>query len=79
MLAAGVVHDSNNILTAILGYNEMVRSLAGENREVVHLADQVRKAIDMAAAVNRSLLRFSRKGTNAKVPLDLVIAVLKVW
>src|SRR5207249_4153969 len=61
-LAGGVAHDFNNILTAIVGYADL---LAAEfsHTDSRHLEDleEIRKAARRAAALTRQLLAFSRK------------------
>jgi PAS domain S-box-containing protein len=60
-LAGGVAHDFNNMLTAIMGYVDM---LLGSLRPDDPLYRQVRgisKAADRAAALTSQLLAFSRK------------------
>ncbi|HWA84822.1 MAG TPA: ATP-binding protein [Opitutus sp.] len=60
-LAGGVAHDFNNILTAIMGYCEMLLSdgsLGGDTRRA---AQQIRSAGDRAASLTHQLLAFSRK------------------
>jgi PAS domain S-box-containing protein len=60
-LAAGVAHDFNNFLTAILGYSDLV--LAEANRKSViaeHIAE-IRGAAGRASALTGQLLAFSRK------------------
>ncbi len=60
-LAGGVAHDFNNMLTAIMGYSEMVMmSFREEDPIYVHL-EGIRKAADRAATLTRQLLAFSRK------------------
>jgi len=60
-LAGGVAHDFNNILTAIVGYTDLLAGELGGN--VRHLEDleEIRKAARRAAALTRQLLAFSRK------------------
>ncbi|HXO86853.1 MAG TPA: ATP-binding protein, partial [Gemmatimonadales bacterium] len=58
-LAGGVAHDFNNILTAIVGYADLLAEDLGPR----HLEDveEIRKAARRAAALTRQLLAFSRK------------------
>ena len=60
-LAGGVAHDFNNILTAIVGYTDLLAAeLAPDARQHEDL-EEIRKAARRAAALTRQLLSFSRK------------------
>ena len=60
-LAGGVAHDFNNMLTAIMGYSEIVMmSFREEDPIFLHL-EGIRKSAERAAALTRQLLAFSRK------------------
>src|SRR3989441_3650595 len=60
-LAGGVAHDFNNILTAIVGYTDLLAAdLDGNVRQLEDL-EEIRKAARRAAALTRQLLAFSRK------------------
>jgi PAS domain S-box-containing protein len=62
LLAGGVAHDFNNILTAITGYGETIRESVAANDEVMRESiEQVLKGAERAAELTRSLLAFSRK------------------
>jgi PAS domain S-box-containing protein len=60
-LAGGVAHDFNNIMTAILGYSEMIARNAGENTVLKHDIEQIHAGGLRAAALTQQLLTFSRK------------------
>ena len=70
-LAGGVAHDFNNILTAILGYTDLLlRELPAS--EGLHLnAQEVKKAATRAASLTSQLLAFSRKQVLQPRVLDL--------
>ncbi|MCE9582103.1 MAG: PAS domain S-box protein, partial [Planctomycetes bacterium] len=77
-LAGGVAHDFNNMLTAILGYGEMLEDeLAGQDRALVSLVE-ILKAGRRAADLTKRLLAFSRKQVMAPESLDLVTVVRDV-
>jgi PAS domain S-box-containing protein len=60
LLAAGVAHDFNNLITAMGGYTELVLTeLGADDRRRDDLLE-VRKAAERAAALTRRLLAFSR-------------------
>jgi signal transduction histidine kinase len=78
-LAGGVAHDFNNVLTAIVGYSDLLRDhLAGDERGS-KLVEQIRSGADRAIAVTKQLLAFGRKQILSPAVLDVnaVIADLK--
>jgi PAS domain S-box-containing protein len=69
-LAGGVAHDFNNILTAILGYSDLV--LMGDApADVRQNVEEVRKGAERAAALTRQLLAFSRKQVLQPLVLEM--------
>ena len=70
-LAGGVAHDFNNMLTAILGYTDMVLfDLKPEDKNREKLTE-VHKAGQRAAALTKQLLAFSRRQVLQLAPIDL--------
>ena len=71
-LAAGIAHDFNNMLTAIMGYAQVLSM----REEVAKLAKEELDVIvsqgERAAQLIRQILDFSRQTVAARVPLDLV-------
>ncbi|MDA8083751.1 MAG: ATP-binding protein [Nitrospiraceae bacterium] len=70
-LAGGVAHDFNNILTAIIGYGNLLAMKLPEDGTLRGYADQILAASDRAANLTRSLLAFSRKQVIELMPVDL--------
>jgi signal transduction histidine kinase len=70
-LAGGIAHDFNNMLTAILGYCELL--LEDPKIADAHRADilEIEKAGRTAAQLTRQLLAFSRREIVEPVVLDL--------
>jgi hypothetical protein len=60
-LAGGVAHDFNNMLTAILGYSELLTEQIGPDKPIGRDLQQIQAAAERAAALTRHLLAFSRK------------------
>ncbi len=60
-LAGGVAHDFNNILTAIVGYTDLLAAEVEDNERQLEDLEEIRKAARRAAALTRQLLAFSRK------------------
>ncbi|NNE44964.1 MAG: response regulator [Gemmatimonadetes bacterium] len=69
LLAGGVAHDFNNVLTAVLGNAALARGATEEKRE--HYLDNIRDACGRAAQLTGQLLTFSRKQVVTTERLDL--------
>ena len=60
-LAGGVAHDFNNILTAIIGYSELLQGKFESGDPRRKDLEEIYKAGERAASLTRQLLAFSRK------------------
>jgi PAS domain S-box-containing protein len=70
-LASGVAHDFNNVLTAILGHNELIELDAdGDGRLVAHVAN-IRVAGEQGTRLVRQLLAFGRRQSLRLEALDV--------
>ena len=74
-LAAGVAHDFNNILTAILGYNVLLERQVRDQPKLFQYSEEIRLAAERARALTRQLLLFSRKQVEQAEILGLNAAV----
>ncbi len=70
-LAGGVAHDFNNVLTAILGYTEILLDSCAGNADQVTDLIEIRTAGMRAAGLTRQLLAFSRQQVLQPMVLDL--------
>ncbi|CAN5800788.1 hypothetical protein BH20VER1_BH20VER1_15070 [soil metagenome] len=70
-LAGGISHDFNNLLTAIIGYAELINEREGTEKAVRQHADLIRKAGEQAATLTKQLLAFSRKQLLQPKVIDL--------
>jgi PAS domain S-box-containing protein len=70
-LAGGVAHDFNNILTAILGYAEMIRKYSEGNEKVIKSVNIIESAARKSGRMISQLLDFSRKKTQETVPFNV--------
>jgi len=70
-LAGGVAHDFNNILTAILGYADMLLVATGPEDARHSDVREIRKAAERAASLTQQLLAFSRRQLLRPQVLDL--------
>ena len=77
-LAGGVAHDFNNILTAIVGYTDLLAAELGGNDRQLEDLEEIRKAARRAAALTRQLLAFSRKQVLEPKIIDLNAIVLNL-
>jgi two-component system cell cycle sensor histidine kinase/response regulator CckA len=70
-LAGGVAHDFNNIITAILGYCDLMRQdLARDDPRRADL-EEINSAAERAATLTRQLLAFSRRQVLELQPVHL--------
>jgi PAS domain S-box-containing protein len=61
VLAGGVAHDFNNILTAIIGYASLMELKMGRNDPLRNNVEQILTSVERASALTQGLLAFSRK------------------
>ena len=81
-LSAGVAHDFNNILGAIMGYSEMSLYNIQNERQVQRNIEQVLKASNRAKDLVKQILAFSRQSKQEKIPVQsnqIVEEVLKLF
>ena len=71
IFAGGIAHDFNNILTAIVGYGNMVLMKMAEEDPQRHNIEQILEAAAKAAHLTRDILLFSRKQASERKPVDL--------
>jgi len=69
-LAGGIAHDFNNILTAIIGFEQLLSDML-ENEKAKDYAKKVVALAEKASNLTQDLLAFSRKQTISPKPLDL--------
>jgi signal transduction histidine kinase/HAMP domain-containing protein/ActR/RegA family two-component response regulator len=70
-LAGGIAHDFNNVLTAIIGYGNLLLTNVGENSTSKAYVEHMLSASERAAELVRSLLTFSRKQITNFEPVDV--------
>jgi len=75
-LAGGVAHNFNNLLTAILGYSQILQETLQEENKPIEEIVEIQKAATRACSLTRQLLTFSRKQVIQQKVIDLnVVAV----
>ena len=70
-LAGGIAHDFNNILTAIIGYGNLVLAEMTRDNPLRHDIDGIIEAADRAAYLTKGLLLFSRKQVSDRKTADI--------
>jgi two-component system NtrC family sensor kinase len=70
-MLAGVAHELNNPLTAILGVTELVREREGLDESMKRQLDLTHRQARRAARIVQNLLEFSRPTATQKVPLEI--------
>jgi PAS domain S-box-containing protein len=70
-LAGGVAHDFNNILTAIIGYGNILKMKMRPDDPLLPPVDAILSSSERAAQLTKSLLTFGRKQVIRPVPIDL--------
>ena len=75
LLAGGVAHDYNNMLTVILGYAELAQRKVDPAQSLYGDLEEIIKAGKRSTGITRQLLTFARKQTITPVVLDLNKAV----
>lgn len=76
--AGGIAHDFNNILTAIMGYANLLQMKIKEDDQARHNVDQILTSADRAARLTQSLLAFSRKRIISPQPVNLNEIITRV-
>lgn len=78
LLAGGIAHDFNNILTAIIGYGNLLKKQLKDNDRQRGYAEQVLESANRAARLTKSILAFSRKQVLKPEAVDLNAAIARV-
>ena len=78
VLAGGVAHDFNNLITTIMGYTELGRLVAEPGSDLVRFLESIDKAAMKAGELTRQLLAYSGKGERHVAEVDLGIIVKEI-
>jgi PAS domain S-box-containing protein len=70
-LAGGIAHDFNNIVTAIIGYGNLILMKLPEDDSSRHFVEQILVTADRATELTQGLLTFSRKKVLNMQPVRL--------
>ncbi len=70
-LTSGVAHDFNNILTAIVGYGNVLKMKLSESDPLRPMAVQILAAAERASGITKGLLSFGSRQLLSLKPVDL--------
>jgi len=70
-LAGGVAHDFNNMLSAVLGYTELLSLDLEHNHAAKEKLEEIRQAVHHGSSLTRQLLTFSRRNNLPKKTIDI--------
>lgn len=71
ILAGGLAHDFNNMLTAINGYSDLILRRVATDDPVRRHVEEIKKAGERSAELTRQLLAFSRRQILQPTTLDI--------
>ncbi len=74
-LAGGIAHDFNNILTAIIGYAELVKLDVIENPRALENLKEVLQAGNRAKELVDQILAFSRQTESERIPVKPLVII----
>jgi PAS domain S-box-containing protein len=77
-LAGGIAHDFNNILSAIIGYTELLQMNLSENSAESRYALQIKQAGSRAKDLVEQILTFSRQTEQELKPVEVNIIAKEV-
>jgi hypothetical protein len=78
LLAGGVAHDFNNVLTAVIGYANLIHLKLPSADPLRAYAESILSTAQRAAQLTQSLLAFSRKQVMNPLPVELNAVVQRV-
>ncbi len=70
-MAGGIAHDFNNVLTAIIGYSDLLLADCEPGSAMRKDVEEIGKTARRAAGLTRQLLSFGRRQVMQAAPLDL--------
>lgn len=71
VLAGGIAHNFNNVLTGVMGYISFARKFLDKSHSSYPLLENAEKASKRAAGIARQLLTFAQGGTPDRKPISV--------
>jgi len=75
VMAAGIAHQYNNILTAVLGYLSLSKKILGENHQGFNRLKKAEKAASRAREISQRLFTFTKGGEPFKIKDSILPAL----
>ena len=75
VLAAGIAHEFNNILMAVLGNADLILQQPGDTQTVQSCAGQIQRSVRRAAELARQLLVYAGKERMVREPVSLSVII----
>lgn len=77
-LTGGIAHDFNNVLTALVGYGQLLESSVHDQPEAQEYVSEILQITQKARELTRQLLTFSRKAPMDEQVFDLSAALAEM-
>ncbi len=74
-LAGGMAHDFNNILTVVMGNEELLRDIVSDDPDAHEHVCEIGDACNRASALTSQLLAFSKDHVQPPISMDLAIVI----
>jgi len=71
VLAGGIAHNFNNVLTGVIGYISYAKKHLGDTDKVLQILESAEKSSYRAAGLARQLLTFSQGGIPIRTPVSI--------
>ena len=71
VLASGIAHDLNNMLSPLLGYPELIHEMIPDDNPGHELLEEIEKAAKQASGLIQGLLTMARRNTKQTEVIDL--------
>lgn len=71
LLAGGLAHDFNNILTGIIGYTSLMKNFLEQDSRLQKYTLAIEKSAQRASSLSRNLMDFSRRRTKREGIVDI--------
>ena len=75
VLAGGIAHDYNNLLTAVMGHLDLAREMVDPGHPAAPHLEAVTVLAERSGALTRQLLAYAGKGASVRERLDLRVLV----